>query len=349
MRSRRTPLAILLLFLAAPAFGQEASSSADEPPLRRWLEIQNLTLYARYRIIESSADVVTSNQMQYKDTLRLRFNIDRARRFSINLGAFSGSSFISTWNNTGVGTGAGDVHDQYVKQLFASAEPIHGLEVQLGGLYVARGESTEFTTYDEDGYVVGTRLSVRRPGEVWLDEVTVTRGMIGPFTTPSLWSRREGLEHPNYTQVLAMKRFSTALAGSLDYSTQSGADTLRAAVTLRMAPTAPISSLRFEHYRRVRAHPAGGFAVTAERALPHARLQAWYATIDEFYGGWNADRIQRGRRVFSVLAVPLSKEITAQFFATQAFSSTYSISNRTRFDAMLIYDVVHTLRRTGVF
>jgi hypothetical protein len=349
---------VCLLAVAAPSAAQSpaattpstAAPSSTAPPLRRWFEIQSFTASTRYRFIESNSDVVSSNDLQYKEAFRARVNADAQHRYTLNIGVFSGSGFTSSWDNTGLGISDGDYHSHYVKQLYGAAIPVPGLEVQAGGLYVVRGETTEYTSYDEDSYLVGERVSVRRPREIFLDEVTVTRGMLGTTSTPNLFKRWDGFSHPNYTQVLTTKRFSPMVAGSLDYSTQAGADTIRAAVSLRFKASAPLQGLRYEMYRRVNAHPAGGFVLTAERTVSkQLRLQGGYATVDERYGNVNADRIQHGRRVFAVANIALAGPLSASLFATQALDAPYAISNRTRFDAILQYDVLAALKKTGKF
>src|SRR5438093_1087337 len=135
-----------------------ASVFAQDPPPAPHLELETLTLFSRYRFVENNADLVTASQMQVKDSLRARLNLDDDRRFAIHLGAFTGSSFTSSWDTTGVGTGAW-APDAYVKQLYLSAMIARGVEVQAGGLYVNHGENTEITSYDDDGYLMGERIA----------------------------------------------------------------------------------------------------------------------------------------------------------------------------------------------
>jgi hypothetical protein len=342
--------AIFALAASKAAAQAPRPAAAPPPPLRRWFELQTLTASTRYRFIESNADVVTANQMQYREIFRARFNLDAKHRYTATIGGGSGNAFISAWNNTGAGTGTTNFHDHYMKELYAAAQPVDGLELQYGGMYVTRGETTEYTSYDEDGYLLGERVSVRRPKELFLDEFTVTRAAIGPYNVPNLHKRWDGLKHPDYCQVLGDKRINQYVAASFDYSTQAGADTLRGAIALRFKPSAPISALRYEQYGRVNAHAAAGFAVTAERPLPRGtRLLGGYATVDQFYNGWNSDRIQRGRRVFALANVPIVGPLSAQLFVTQALHSPYPVAIRTRFDAIVIYDVAAALRQTGVF
>ncbi len=343
----------------APAGQTAAPKPPPEPPLRRWFELQQFTAATRYRYIENSLAVTLSNHLQYKDSIRGRFNADPQKRYTLNIGIASGSNFIGSWDNYGVGTGGPANHDQAIKQLYGSAAPVKGVELQYGGLYVNRGENDEFTTYDDDGYVVGERASLRRPNDLYFDEISVTRGMIGPYETPDLSKRWKGLVHPNYWQVLVDKRFSRAIAGSLDYTTQSGADTIRAAVTLRLPARAPVQTLRYEQYNRVTMHPAAGFGIWVDRPMAkHLRLQGGYVTVDEFYGPtdtatrareWNADRIQRGRRLFAIATIPIRGPLSVSVFATRAFDSPYTVPVRTRFDLIVQYDVLDSLRRTGIF
>src|SRR5262245_56072565 len=95
-----------------------ASLFAQETPPPR-LELETLTLYSRYRFVRNDADVVTANQIQMKDSLRARVNLDDEGRFSIHAGAFTGGSFTSSWDSTGVGTGEWSP-DAYLKQLYVS-------------------------------------------------------------------------------------------------------------------------------------------------------------------------------------------------------------------------------------
>ncbi len=342
---------LAVLAFARPGAAQPASQQrAPEPRLRRWFEFQQFVVSARYRFIETSADVVTSDHMQYREQIRARVNLDAKKRYTVNTGLFSGNSFTSSWDNLGPGTGEFDGHNHYMKQLYLDAAPVTGLDLQGGGLYVNRGEHTEFTTYDDDGYLIGGRVSVRRPKELHLDEISITHGLLGPTGVPNIWKRWDDADDTNYTQILVAKHLSQTVSGSFDYTRHADTDTLRGAVALRFKAGAPLSALRYEQYVRTSDPDAAGFAVTLERPITKwVRLQGGYATIDEHYGGLNADRIQRGRRFFAIANVPIVGPLSASIFATRALDADYAISNRTRFDAVLAWDVLNSLRRTGAF
>ena len=352
---RRIVLAFTLL--AASAAGAAAQTPAappkpkPEPALRRYIEFQQFVLSTRYRFIENNGDVTTSNHEQYREQIRIRGNFDRRKRFGVVTGLYSGTNFIASWDNLGPGTGEFDGHDHFMRQLYFSAAPVAGVEGQLGGIYVNRGETTEYIGYDDDGYLVGGRVSVRRPKSLYFDEVSVTRAALTKTNTPSVWKRWEDFDNPNYTQVLASKRFSTMTASSVDYTRVAGVTTMRGAVSLRFKAKAPLSSLRYEQYVRTSGpNKAAGFAVQAERPITkYVRLQGGYATIDERYGNLNADRIQRGRRFFAIANVPIKGPLSASFFATRALNEPYSVSNKVRFDAVIAYDIAALLRQTGKF
>jgi hypothetical protein len=336
---------------AARAQSQSADVPQLEPAIRRWLDVQTLTIYSRYRFVENSKDVTTSDQLQYKDAIRARVNFDAEKRYSVTLGYFSGGSFTSSWNNLGVGNDTTFVgSDHYLKQLYASATPVKGLELQYGGLFVNRGEGDEWLTYDDDGFLVGGRVSLRRPKMFYLDEITVTHGAIGPQSTPSLNDRWDLLGHSNYTQVLGVKRVRDLIAGSVEYDRQIGADIIRAAATLHFSARAPVSTIRYQQYWRLNQSSAAGFGLWAERPIAKGvRVQGGYVTVDQFYGGWNADRMQSGRRFFANATIPIYGPLAASFYATQALSATYAVPIHQRFDVVVSYDVLSSLRRLGLF
>ena len=337
MRYRFVLLLCLALALCRTASAQTAPSKPS------WFEPQTINLSSRYRLIENTAGEMTANQMQFKDALRARINIDRDRRFTIDIGAFTGSSFTSGWDATGIGSGNATAN-MYVKQLYGSIAPVHGLELQVGGLYINHGESTEITSYDDDGYVMGERVTVRRPAQIYFDEVSVTRAALSATATPGVIRRLKLLDHQNYWQAQVVKRFSPALSASVDFTEVAGAETARAAIAVHLPAGAPVSAVRFEQYRRMTMQPATGFAVVAERPIVgRAKVQGGYADIDPRYGGLNGDRYQQGRRFFAMATIPVRGPLSAQLYAAQAVGSS-TVANRTRFDAVVTYDILAAVR-----
>ncbi|MGH9903295.1 MAG: hypothetical protein ACRD68_15930, partial [Pyrinomonadaceae bacterium] len=150
-----------------------AAQGSSECKVCRWFELQTAVISGRYRFVENSSGVTTADQLQHAETFKGRFKFDAEGRYTVNALVGSGSGFTSSWNNTGLGTGRGSTN-LYLKQLYFAAKPVRGVEVQYGGIGLLRGESTEITSYDNDGYLVGQRLSVKRPKEVFFDEIAVT-------------------------------------------------------------------------------------------------------------------------------------------------------------------------------
>jgi len=248
--------------------GSSAAATAQPPSgkLSRWFEVQTAILYARYRFVETSAGVTTANQIQHKESFQARFKFDEQGNYSLNAGLFSGRNFIATWNNTGWGTGAAQ-SNLALKQLYFSAKPVKGLELQYGGLYILRGESTEITSYDEDGYIVGERVSLKRPEKFFFDEISITYAYLGDLNTPNLNQRYHRLKQSNYHQFLVEKKTGKRAAISADYTFQAGRETLREAIKVNTAELRVFDFIRFENYQRTKIRPDYGFALFGEKTL----------------------------------------------------------------------------------
>jgi hypothetical protein len=346
-----TLLALIAVVIVSGARVEAQQERADSAPsVNRWVEIDTFTIYSRYHLVENNADLVTSNTSQYKAALRAHVNLDSRKRLTVHAGAFTGSTFTSAWNSLGVGSGHFDTRHHYLKQLYVAAVPHAGWEVQYGSLYVSRGEEDEITSYDDDGYLVGARVRAKLPRALGVDEVVVTRGEIGPYNEPNAFDRWQAPSRANYEQVLIAKRFNARVAGSIEYQTQSGVDTLHAGLTLRLPDAALVQTVRYEQYRRTTSHAAGGFAVWADRLMAkRVRVQGGYATVDQFFGGWNSSRMQSGRRVFGAAQAPLARGFTLQVYGTQALSADYPIPIKRRLDIAVNYDVLTALRHTPWF
>lgn len=340
----RTPSVVLILILWPGILGaqttSQAPSTAQPPTLARWFEVDLAQLATRYRVVETSAGRIASNQLQHRQQFRARLKADERGRYALHAGAFTGSSFTSSWNNTGVGTGD-PVTNVRLKQLFASAAPVDGIQAQVGSLYVNRGESTEITTYDEDAYIMGERVQIARPRALWFDEIAFTNAQLAHTTTPGVEHRWDGFGDPNYRQVLVRKRLGP-VAMSTDFTTVEGARTIRAAAAVSIGS---IVGVRLETYRRMRVEPAGGLALSVERPIAKwLRTSGGYATIDPGYGGLNADRFDRGRRLFATTTVTFTPWLNLSLFGTRAIANDVPIANRTRFDAVLTYNLLEAIR-----
>ncbi|MGH9755562.1 MAG: hypothetical protein ACREA2_22505 [Blastocatellia bacterium] len=334
--------------MSAGAQTLQTAQPASERIWSRWVELQTATLSARYRIVEDSRGETASNQVQHREVFRGRFKFDAAGRYSVNAGVSSGSRFLSLWNNTGAGTGKATTN-LYLRQLYISAQPFAGVEIQYGGLGLLRGESSEITSYDNDGYIMGERLSVKLPKRLFFDEIAVTYAHLGDLNTPGVNNRWRRLKQSNYHQFLVSKKFGERVAVSADYTFQDGTETLRQAVKLDLHEARLIDTLRFENYERLDVHPAYGFALTGEKQVTKRfKLTGGYARIDRFYGGLNASRFNFGHRVFLLGSYDFTPEFTVSTFYGRAVNKNYIESNRARFDVVFSYDLIKGLKRGGI-
>lgn len=323
-----------------------AAQAASESKLARWIELQTATLGIRYIFGKNSSDVTTLNQLQHMEAFKGRFKFDSKGNYSINAGVFSGNQFVLSWNNTGIGKGQG-LTNLYLKQLYFAAKPVKGLEVQYGGLYFLRGESTEITSYDNDGFLVGQRISVKRPKQFFFDEVSATYAYIGDFSKPNINKRFHRLKKSNYHQFLVSKNIGKRAAVSGDYTFQAGTETLREAVRVNTKELRVIDSFRFDTYQRMDVKPDFGFNLSGEKTLfKKLTLGGGFAKIDPNYGGLNSDRFNRGKRFYMNAAYALSPEFSVAAFATRGVGNNFAISNRTRMDVVFSYNLLKTLQRT---
>jgi len=320
-------------------------------PLARWVDVQTGTMATRFRFTETSAGVVTQDQLQHSEQIKARVKVDASGKYALGFALGTGDTFVRGWNNTAIGTAAGTPHEYssniLVKQLFASATPANGVEIQAGGLGIVKGENTEVTSYDNDGYMLGERVSVKRPRTFRVDELSLTVGYLGDSTTSSLWPRLHRLGETNYYQMFAAKRFGRRLASSADITTVAGATTLRNGLSLSTPELRVPTSIRFEHYERFNA--AYGYSISGERTVgKRVTLSAGLVDIDQKYGGLNSDRFGSGRRWFTTDTITLGRELSMQIFYQHAVANMYTLSNQHSLQMLLTYNVAKGLQRTGV-
>jgi len=323
--------------------------ATPSPALERWFDLQTATFATRYRMIETSVGVVSTNQMQGQVALKGRVKFDSRARFTLNAFVGTGNSFTGSWNTTGVGTGELSTN-LYLKQIYLAASPVKGFDAEWGGLGIARGDGTEITTYDNDGYIVGERLSIRRPKDLYVDEISATVGYLGDTSTVSFTKRYQRLDDVNYRQFLVARKFGPQVSLSADYTRLQGVGTLRAAVTVRAKFVKAVDLIRFEQYRRLGTTAAWGFGAYAEKAVTRkVTVGGGYADIDLKYGGLNADRFNKGKRLYATGAVKLSKEFGVSMFFGRAVGNSVTIVNQTRFDLLFTYNAVASLQKAGFF
>ena len=320
------------------------------PALKRWIDWQVGSVESRYRWIENSADVETSDSLQHKQSFKAGFKFDPQGKYTLQAMAGTGSSFVGSWDNLGPGIGE-PAWTFNLRQLYLQAQPLKGLEASWGGQALNRGEHTEITTWDNDNYVMAGRLSVKRPDDLYFDEVSVSAGYLGDTNTPNVIKRFDRWDEHNYTQVLVGKKFGNVVSLSADWTELEGISTLRQAARVATKTWTPlVDTVRFENYQRVEGEEGYGFVLSAEKAVhPKVVISGGYADIDEHNGQLTGDRYFLGKRIFIEPRIQLLPELTLSFFYTQAFENDFAIPNEQRFDTVLQYNVLKALQKLGAW
>jgi hypothetical protein len=355
-RATWVALAVLLGTPAAPLQAQSATPApaAPAPAIRRWVDVQQLHLAGRYRWFENSDGKLISSTVQWQPILRARFLFDKAAKYSLNGYAAGGSNFAFSWNNTGggIGTFSGKFN---VKQLFLQAEPVKGLEFQAGGLHMYRGQLAELVTYDNDAFIEGERVTVRRPAG-WLKEVALTTGYFGDYTEPNLFNRFDRMGEWNYWQALVGFGLGARATASVDYTDEDGRDILREGVNIRLPAAAGVFKLlKLEAYQRVSdVNGEGeGFNASADLVWKRLAVTAGVMSVDALYsfkqGPFNGDRYESGNRWYSVGTITLIPELALQWYHTQAFANDFLVNSHRRWEVVLTFNPTATLKRAGVF
>jgi hypothetical protein len=313
-----------------------------EGRLSRWLDLDLASVGTRFRHVESLMGVTIASNQQHQFAIKGGLRLDSAGRLTVRAGLFSGDTFSGGWNNTGPGTGLAQSR-VFLKRLYLDATPIRGIDVQVGGVEFARGESTEITSYDYDGYLVGERLAIRRADRLFVDEVTVTYGFVGDLRQPSVFPRLLRLGRANYRQFEVAKQAGKRVRISGDYTSESGIDTLRQAVTFNVPELRAVSLFHFEQYERLGAASGYGFSGYLEKKLGRRiSLGPGYARLDR--PGLYSDRFNVGKRIFWNGHLALGAEWSLMALATCAVDTPISSAPRRRFDLVLSYDLLHRLR-----
>jgi hypothetical protein len=325
---------LLCLAAAVPLAGQNASE--DTP----WLELQSATVGLRYRMLENQLGSHFQNWSDHHQGLKVRLKLDRAARYSLTAAAFNGDAFQAGWNLRGLRDGQSS-NRLFLKQLYLTGKPRKGVEFQYGGLPIIRGESSEITSYDNDGYLMGQRLTLS-PKRI-VDEVTVTAGYLGDFRSPSVTRRLHRLSEINYGQLLLKKKLSDGLTATADFTEDDGERTLRQAIVMRLSRA--VDLVRIEAYERVSGPRGAGGAITVEKPFGRTRIAASFASVDDHYRSVNGDRYGRGQRLSFTSTTALTRDLSLQFFITRALDDDLVMGNHTRFDMHIRYELAAILRQ----
>jgi hypothetical protein len=356
-------LGILAGVFACPAMGVEASpelakkaaagaaesgKSGEVPPMLPWVEIQAAKISTRYGFAANDRGITTKNQQMHKEAFKVRFLFGGEEKYSLTAAGGSGTGFTSSLDALGIGSDA--TSNLNFRELFLSLKPWKEFELQYGGIAPNRGVSTEITTFDNDAYIDGARISLKSPKKLFFDEISGTLAYLGDLTEPDVLHRLHRLNEANYHQVLVSKKIGRRAVIGGDYTSQWSIATLRQAIQVKLPELKVIDAIRFENYQRIEGIRDCGFAVQADKKIRRwLALGGGYADIDRLYGGLNADRFNKGRRVFASAKIDLIDSLIAEIFIQQAVANHYSISNDIRLDLALTYDFLPELRKLRLF
>ena len=332
----------------APSATPAATATPLQNDSKRWFEFDTLATALRYRLIRNARGVTIGNALQYQLAARGHLKFDKKGKYTVNAGLFAGPNFTAGWNNTGLGTGNLQTN-LYLKQLNFDAKPVTGLEFQFGGLGLNNGENTEITGYDNDAYLTGERVALRKPKKLYFDEISVANGFIGDLNRPSVFIRFKHLKKSNYHQFLVRKQVNKYVSYSADYTFESGRDSLHEAVKLRIPGSHLLDTVIFENYERIDPVPGYGFGLYGEKTL-HKKfsLGGGFARIDRPM--LNADRFPPGNRIYGSVVWKPNREFTVSSFLFQGVGRLPSpTSHRTRFDLIFGFNILEALRHYKLY
>jgi hypothetical protein len=376
------------LTVVTPRASAPVKTPAWQPKFDRWVDLNTFNYGARYRSTFDSDGAHTFNQGQQRLIADGKFKFDDQGRYGIGFHLSSGRYFNWAYSNF-IGGGQGQFINNaeakmtpydlyilnilpftpgfynsgganlYLRQAFLTAKPISGVEVQFGGIGINRGVNTEATSYDDDGYMAGERLIVKRPKQLYFNELSYTRAYLGDLYTPNFFARGQRLAISNYWQILGEKDFGKRIAVSADYTyaTPEGSPfaldvapfslkTTREAIYADTHESKVFDSARFEAYQRLNdgqyapgfPFPAGkGFALTVSRHIKDRfSVEAGVADIDLQYITnlglnvqamvlgltVNGDQYGVGKRYFVRPTIPLTKYLSL----TANYSHLYDTS-----------------------
>lgn len=379
-----------------------------EPKFDRWVYLKEFDFSMRYRGVNDSNGAHEFSQGQQRGILDGKFKFDKQGKYGIVFHASTGKTFNWAYANfLGGGNEEAlakefakattaqqgglyaeetyldptDVKESYnsggwsfyMRRLYLDIEPVQGFEAEYGSLDFNRGAASEITTYDNDGYISGARILIKKPKQLFLDEISVTYAYMGDLYTPNMFARTNRFTQSNYHQFLLRKQVGKRLNTSFDYTWQSKIETLNEAIWVNIPESRVIDNVRFETYQRLNTAtfpeepsaftaPTGkGYAVTlAKKVDSRLAVEGGYASIDlydtirtrEFFSSGlgldvNGDSYGIGKRVFVRPVVKLTPYLEATGFYTHQSGPTSSIYsliwNHQAIQAGLNFDIKKTL------
>ncbi len=296
---------------------------SDQPLTHRWLELETLSWAGRYR---SSTNTNGRHLFQYGQDRYIadgKIRLDSQERYSINFHASSGRYF--TWafadevggdyreaaiasrpyrspalsaaiNGAIAADPDGAIYKRglptrggyfYLRQLYFSATPIKEVTAEFGSLAIDHGQNSEITSFDDDGYISGERVSVRDSKHLYFDRIGATWAFLGSSLVPNFFARGGDLAHSNYQQYLVEKSFSQYVKASVDFTESRGTHTWREAASVKIPTAKVIDTVLVELYQRTNATTLGGVSYGSASGFAVSASKTMFKRL-EFTGGYDS-------------------------------------------------------------
>jgi hypothetical protein len=186
---------------------------------------------------------------------------------------------------------------------------------------------------------------VRRPRELFFDEIAVTVAWVGDLRTPNVFRRLEAFGHENYRQLMVTRRAGRQLSFSTDYTHLEGDGYLRQAVRLTFHH-AVLDAVRAEYGVRVTDAPHDTtFAAGVELSAGRVQVQGGYSHADLRLAVVSGDRYGAGEHVFTLGSVPVGWDLAIAWFVQKQLDPPAGALNDKRLEVLLTWDVLQTIRR----
>jgi hypothetical protein len=338
----------------------------------RWFDLREMDFSLRYRGVFDSNNAHEYNQAQQRSIVDGKFKFDATGRYGIVFHASTGkyfnwayADFMGGGNEQGLqaeyakatplqlaaidaylpGAEPSGGWSFYVRRLYLDLEPVHGIELQYGSLDINRGDASEITTYDNDGYITGERILIKRPKNFFFDEASITYAYFGDLYTPNFFVRGERLGQSNYHQFLVRKQIAKRIDASFDYTWQDASNTWREDARFKVPESRVVDSVRVEFYERPNeiafrnvddfAPGAKGFAITADKEInKRLSVEGGIAEIDPHQGvltqlessatlcmGVNGDAYGLGKRYFVHPTIKINHYMVLTGYYTHEFGA----------------------------
>ena len=248
-------LFVFLLLLSSVGLAQQTA-----PTHHSIFEITQADAFARYRYMDNNAGQVTSDDLQYRFTIRPRLNIPVTGTY-FGSRIETGSSFGSSWSNSGIGRSPAEW--ALNAKTFFIGQPIgHHAAIEVGAMDVEQGAGTEATYADLDAYTEGYRLTLSKLQHPYAPTRLVLHiGYLGDFTSVNAFSRLHRLGEVNYVQVMGEKNLGKRAVTSLQYDRLRGLNLLRGAAKVNLPDSWWVNEARIEAVGRTNNAPTAGWAL----------------------------------------------------------------------------------------